>query len=188
MSLNLRGYFQTLSSALNAVDLAEVDKATSILDSAYHSENMIFIIGNGQSATTANAFALDLAKQTSPPPGSPHFRTLSLSANVAALTAWGNDVGFETIFTEQLKSVFRGGDVLVAVSASGNSPNIIAACKWVNDAGGHVIGLTGFDGGRLRSLAHACILVPIDDYGHVETAHIAIMHYWVDLFRMQLSG
>lgn len=187
MSINFKDYIQLLYEALNSVSLSQLEHATAILTEAYHNEKNIFMAGNGQSATTANAFTLDLTKQSSTPPHKPRFRTISLASNVAALTAWGNDLDFDAIFVEQLKSLFYPGDILLAISASGNSPNIVKASRWVNDNGGKVIGLTGFSGGQLCEIADACVLVDIQDYGHAETAHIAITHYWVDLFREKLA-
>lgn len=179
---------QVFFGAVQTISADQVARAVGILDAAYRREQTIFMIGNGQSATTANAFALDLTKQSAPPPDKPRFRTISLACNVAALTAWGNDVSFEAIFTEQLRSLYRPGDVLVAVSVSGNSPNVVNACRWVKAQGGAIIAFTGFEGGELAALADANIWVRSNDYGHVETAHIAMMHYLVDYFRESLSG
>ena len=181
-------WLQVFSGALQAIPAEEVARAVDILDATRHRTRAIFMIGNGQSATTANAFALDLTKQTTTPPDTPRFRTISLACNVAALTAWGNDVSYEAVFTEQLKSLYRPDDTLIAISVSGNSPNVVNACQWVKSQGGTIIAFTGSDGGELAALADANIWVHSRDYGHVETAHIAVMHYLVDYFRAALSG
>jgi D-sedoheptulose 7-phosphate isomerase len=180
-------YLDVFGTALRTIEPHALESATAILDQLYRNDNTLFVIGNGQSATTATAFALDLTKQTAPPPPKRRFRVISLSDNTAALTAWANDVSYESIFTEQLKGLARPGDVLMPVSASGNSPNLIHACKWMRDNGGKVVSLAGFKGGAVRDLSDACVVVYSTDYGHIETAHIAIMHYWVDLFRERLA-
>ncbi|MDQ4077999.1 MAG: SIS domain-containing protein [Chloroflexota bacterium] len=185
--ISFEGYSQLLFEALEGIAEAQVEGATAVLDRVYRQDGTIYVVGNGQSATTASAFALDLTKQTAPPPGKRRFRVVSLTDNAAALTAWANDVSYEAIFAEQLKGLWRPDDVLLAISASGNSPNVVQACEWVREQGDVVVGLTGFTGGRVRELADACIHVDVDDYGLVETAHIAIMHYWVDLFRERLA-
>lgn len=187
VTISLPAYFQTLYEALKTISESAVERAVSILHQAYLEDRTIFVIGNGQSATTASAFALDLAKQTRVQPPRHRFRIIALTDNTAALTAWANDVDYKSVFVEQLKTLFRPGDTLLALSASGNSPNILAACAWVRDHGGKVVGLAGFEGGQLRTLADECLVVGIEDYGHIETAHLALLHYWVDLFRELLA-
>lgn len=183
----VHGYFQQLSSALASVRHDEIDQATTLLLDTYSRDGTIFVIGNGQSATTSTAFALDLTKQSLTSRDQRRVRTVSLADNIAALTAWANDVSYEVIFTEQLKSLWRAGDLLLAVSVSGNSPNVVHACRWVREVGGRISALTGFQGGALRAIVDACVIVPSSDFGIVETAHVGIMHYWVDLFRERLA-
>ncbi len=180
-------YFRALYDALQTVSAADFEAATAILDAAYAKDRTIFVAGNGQSATTASAFALDLAKQSAPPEPRRRFRLVSLSDNIAALTAWGNDVGYEVIFTEQLKSLFRPGDVLLAISVSGSSPNVVHAAEWMREHGGLVVAMVGCEGGRLHQIADASVLIRSRDYGHVETGHLALLHYWVDRFRERLA-
>ncbi|MDX1991165.1 MAG: SIS domain-containing protein [bacterium] len=185
--LTIEKYFDALYNTLTTLSTTHLDAATGILDQAYQVDATIFVIGNGQSAATASAFALDLTKQTA----STHrrrFRTLALTDNVAALTAWANDVRYDSVFTEQLRALMRPGDVIVAVSVSGNSPNVIDACGWARENGGKVIGLAGFEGGKLREVSNVCLVFKSQDFGHVETAHVAVMHYWVDVFRERLAG
>ncbi len=185
--MNIKNYFDIFFQALKSISSAQLEQATAILDEAYCYDRTIFVIGNGQSAATASAFALDLTKQTASTLLKRRFRVISLTDNLSAITAWANDVSYEAIFTEQLKSLFRPDDVLIAVSVSGNSPNVVKACEWVCQQGGQIIGLVGFDGGSIKQLADVCIVVNSHDYGHVETAHVALMHYWVDLFRGRLA-
>lgn len=186
MTTGFQDYAGRFSEALYSIDHTEVEAATQILEKAYLSRNTIFIIGNGQSAASASAFALDLTKQTAPPEPLARFRAISLTDNLSAVTAWGNDIDYESIFTEQLKSLWCPQDVLLAISASGNSPNVIQACKWVHQYEGSVIGLAGFEGGKLKPLCEACVVVHSPDYGFIETAHIAVTHYWVTYFHSRL--
>lgn len=176
-------YFNQLTRALETVDPQVLAKATSCLEDTYRRDGTLFVAGNGQSASTADAFALDMVKQTAGDRQVRRLRAVSLSSSISAITAWANDVGYESVFVKQLETFFRPNDVLVTVSASGNSPNVVQATEWVLAHGGKVVALTGFGGGKLRELATACVHVDVADYGHAETAHIAIMHYWVDYFK-----
>lgn len=184
--MSLSAYFNELNTALNSIQPRDMEASLALLESAYDNDQTIFAAGNGQSATTADAFVLDLSKQTVGQSDVRRFRAISLSANGAAVTAWANDTSYESIFVEQLRSHFRTGDVLIVFSASGNSPNVVAATEWMHAHGGHVIALTGFKGGKLRELADVCVHVDVADYGHAETAHIAVTHYWVDYFKQKL--
>lgn len=181
--MNIAEYFWELGNVIGEVDPVEIEATTRLLVETYRRDGTIFVIGNGQSAATASAFALDLSKAPAASPGKPRARVISLCDNTAALTAWANDISYEKVFTEQLVSLFRPGDALLAISASGNSPNIVDACRWMRAQGGVVIGLAGFGGGRLKELAQACVVVKSRDYGHVETVHVAINHFWVDTFK-----
>jgi D-sedoheptulose 7-phosphate isomerase len=184
--VNIRDYFSNFFEILNNISVTQLDCGTSLLDEAYRQDRTIFVVGNGQSAATASAFALDLSKQSISSDSQRRFRIISLSDNLAAITAWANDLSYEAIFTEQLKTLFRAGDILLAISVSGNSPNILRASEWVIAHKGKVIALTGFEGGQLQQLADTAIIINSSDYGYVETAHVAIMHYWVDFFRERL--
>ncbi|MEQ8675458.1 MAG: SIS domain-containing protein [Aggregatilineales bacterium] len=183
--MSLSAYFNQLHTALQSILPADMDASLALLERAYDTDQTIFAAGNGQSATTADAFALDLTKQTVGQSDVRRFRVISLSANGAAVTAWANDTNYDSIFVEQLRSHFRRGDVLIVFSASGNSPNVVAAAEWIREHDGYVIALTGFNGGKLRELADVCVHVDVADYGHAETAHIAITHYWVDYFKQK---
>lgn len=187
MNSKIFNYFEGLYQILHTLSTVQLDLATSLLDDAYRYGRTLYTIGNGQSASTASAFALDLTKQSAPPAPKRRFRTLSLTDNVSALTAWGNDLNYESVFTEQLRALMCPGDVVMAISVSGSSPNVIHACKWARENGGKVIGLAGFSGGKLRDHSDACVVFNSSDYGYVETAHVAVLHYWVDLFRERLA-
>jgi D-sedoheptulose 7-phosphate isomerase len=182
-------YFKAFYKAVNRISSAELARATELLEATYRRDGVLYAIGNGHSASTASAFALDLSKNSAPmPPGETRrFRVVSLADNVPAITAWANDTFYDHIFSEQLLSYMREGDTLLAISVSGNSSNIISACKWARKNGHDVIGMTGFAGGRVKYLCDVCVIVPSLNYGHVEAAHVAITHYWVDWFREKFA-
>ena len=186
--LSTREYLAELAAILAHIDPAAVETATRVLVDAYDSDATIFVIGNGGSASTASHFALDLAKNPVHTLDQRPPRCVSLTDNVAALTAWANDTSYDRVFEAQLMSIWRRGDVLVAISASGNSPNVVRAVRWANEHGGTTVGLLGRGGGECASLCHAPVVMPHMDYGHVETAHLALCHYWVDVFKAHLKG
>ena len=111
-----------------------------------------------------------------------------MTDNTPYILAWGNDVGFERIFVEQLKNLAGPGDLLVAISGSGNSPNVLRAVEWANGQGMNTFGCTGFSGGKLRTLAQKSLHVPLDDMGIVETIHLAAFHWVVDNLRGRIAG
>ncbi len=171
-----RAYLDVLADTLRRLDAAAVARFIEMLLEARERGARIFFIGNGGSAATASHFANDLAIGTR----SPHkpFRAVSLTDNAAVITAIANDDGYDEIFVQQLQNQMARGDVVVAISASGNSPNIIKAVGYANANGAHTIGLSGFDGGRLRQVAGHCVHVPtpVGDYGPVEDAHMILDH------------
>jgi len=162
-------------AVLERVDLSDVEAAVSLLVGAHRRQGAVFAVGNGGSAATASHLASDLARSTQQN-GGPPLRAFSLSDNVPQLTAWANDACYEESFAAQLRAYAHPGDVLVAVSASGNSPNILAAAKEARNMGLAVIALTGFGGGRLKRLADAALVIDSYEYGQVEGAHLVLVH------------
>lgn len=150
-----------------------------ILRRAYHNQSKVFLIGNGGSAVTATHVAVDLSKTIRLRPVRDQVKGLqaiSLTANVGVMTAFGNDEGYEKIFSGQLSTFAGSGDVLMAISASGNSPNILHALKLAHSIGMVNIGLLGMGGGKAKALCDAAIVVPSDDYGIIEDFHLSIAH------------
>lgn len=172
-SLEYAEYFGKLIRSLNAGEVAQLIEA--ILN-AREQGRRIFFIGNGGSAATASHFANDVAIGTRS--GAKPFRAVSLTDNNAVMTAIANDDGYEQLFVKQLEALMEPGDVLVAISASGNSPNLVAAVEHANARGAVTVGLTGFDGGRLRKLCSSGIHVPSEkgEYGPVEAVHSYVLH------------
>lgn len=171
-------YFGHIAGMLGGLDRDAIASFVEDLEEARRAENTIFFIGNGGSSATASHMANDLGLGSRVEAGERPFRALSLADNVSAMTASANDCGYDTIFVRQLKLHHRPGDRLVAISASGNSPNIIAACEWVKKNGGRVIGMGGFDGGKLKDLSDIFIHVKArkGEYGPVEDIHMILGH------------
>tara|TARA_R110000787_G_scaffold58071_1_gene132382 strand:- start:102 stop:728 length:627 start_codon:yes stop_codon:yes gene_type:complete len=172
-----RAYLEYLASCFNAIDCDAVAAFVGLLLAARNSGNAVFFIGNGGSAATASHFANDISIGTRTGDDRP-FRAISLTDNVAVMTALANDEGYERMFVDQLKVQMRDGDSLVAISASGNSPNVIAAVDYAKARGATVVGLTGFDGGKLKSLSDISLHVPTakGEYGPVEDVHMIFDH------------
>jgi len=175
-------YREALYTALSATKgvYALVD---SLLYAA-HRGATIYTCGNGGSAANASHLAQDLSKGTRTRNG-PRMRTVCLCDNVSALTAWANDNGYETVFAQQLMTLGRQGDVLLAISGSGNSRNVLEAVAMGHAMEMQTWGICGFDGGKLRDIAHFAIHVPCDNMGLVEAAHGALFHWLVDLLRQR---
>jgi phosphoheptose isomerase len=168
-------YAEEMSRAAKSIEPAGFERAAAILVEAYLRGARIFSCGNGGSASIANHMQCDHVKGVRTATDlSP--RVLSLSANIELLTAIANDTGYENIFVYQLQSQSRPGDVLLAVSSSGRSPNIVRALTWAHDQGLHTIAVTGFDGGAARTTAEVSVHVDCTNYGIVEDLHQAIMH------------
>lgn len=171
----LRDYSASLHAVLLAVDGAPLAQACAAIEAAAEAGGHVFAIGNGGSAAIADHLCCDWTKGTQAP-GHPVIRTTSLTANVALYSAIANDFGFETVFSRQLEMLAGKGDVLIAISSSGNSANIVEAVKAARAAGITTIGLSGFSGGLLREAADISIHIDTENYGVVEDAHQAVMH------------
>ncbi len=172
-----RAYLDYLASCFAAIDCAAIDAFIKLLLAARKSGHSVFFIGNGGSAATASHFANDISIGTRTGDTLP-FRAVSLTDNVAVMTALANDEGYDRMFVDQLRVHMRDGDSLVAISASGNSPNLIEAVDYAKTRGATVVGLTGFDGGRLREKSDISLHVPTDkgEYGPVEDIHMIFDH------------
>ncbi|MFO0938490.1 MAG: SIS domain-containing protein [Gemmataceae bacterium] len=187
--MNPAAFLARIGQELQRIDPAEVQLLADLMYEKYLAGRMIFVIGNGGSGSNASHFCEDIGKGTLKMPqdltsDKKRFRILSLTDNTPYILAWGNDEGFDRVFTEQLKNLAQPGDMLVAISGSGNSRNILTAVEWANQYGLTTYGCTGFTGGKLRDLAQKGLHVPLDDMGIVETIHLAAFHWVVDdLFR-----
>jgi D-sedoheptulose 7-phosphate isomerase len=160
---------------LGRIPAQPIDDAIDLLLRARSTGQRVFVIGNGGSAATASHFVCDLVKSAEVSGFDP-LRAFSLSDNIPLLTAWGNDASYSRVFAEQVRALADEGDVLIAISASGNSPNIVAGLSAALAKGVRTIGLLGFDGGAALDLVDIAIHVPSHDYGVVEAAHGAVAH------------
>jgi len=175
MKDTIQTYWRELAGAMDAMPFDLVSRAASQLLKCHFRGSTVFIVGNGGSAATASHFACDLAKGTRMA-GLPAFRVVALTDNVPLLTAWANDTAYEHVFAQQLAALVRENDLLVAISASGNSPNVLTCAEVARAAGAGVIALTGATGGKLRALADLTIRVPSACIEQVEDAHLMIAH------------
>jgi len=173
-----RKYLSYITELLNKLDEKSVALFIEELEDARKNQNTVFFIGNGGSAVTASHMANDLALGSRSEKHMGLYRTVALTDNTAKMTAIANDHGYDKMFIYQLKVQYRPGDKLVAITASGNSPNIIKAAEWVKGEGGKVIGLVGFDGGKLKDLCDVLIHVVTSkgEYGPVEDVHMVVNH------------
>lgn len=175
----VRGYFNYLSELLNRFDVEMIVAFINELENANRRDATIFIAGNGGSAATASHMATDIGVDVmkKEKPDRP-FRALALTDNTSVMTAIANDEGYENLFVNQLRIHYRSGDMLVAISASGNSPNVIEATQWVKAREGRIVTITGFDGGKLKEMADVAIHVdtPKGEFGPVEDLHMIVDH------------
>ena len=169
------GYFSALAEVLPKVDQAVIARFADMLWEAWSDNRRVYVFGNGGSASTAGHWVCDLVKNTSTE-GRRRFQVLSLADNMAMLSALGNDVSYDDVFRFPLASYAQKGDIAVAISASGSSPNLLRACEWARDHGVTVVALTGFAGGKLKGLCDLHINVPSDNYGIIEDLHLAVGH------------
>lgn len=168
-------YRTDLLEAVRLIDAAAVQQAIEWFKEARERGRHIFVCGNGGSASTASHFVCDINKGASYTRDR-RFRMMALTDNLATLTAYSNDVGYECAFTEQLKNFAEPGDVVMAISGSGNSPNVLRAVEYANSIGCKTLALTGRDGGKLGPMAQLNIQVPVLHMGRIEDAHMVVCH------------
>lgn len=184
-------YLGSIAGLLDQLDPGPIGATTEILLDAYVQGKTVFIAGNGGSAAIASHLACDLEKTVAGPRGkraARRLRAVSLNDNLATLTAWANDEGYENVFSERLRAHADVDDVLLVVSSSGNSPNIIEALRVASELGLRTVAWLGFDGGRALKLAECVVHVPVDDYGMVEGIHGVISHLVTDLVAQAVRG
>lgn len=168
-------YRSQLLTAISTLDLSKVDQAIAWFREARDGDRHIFVCGNGGSASTASHFACDILKGASFERDR-RFRILALTDSLATLTAYSNDVCYACVFEEQLKNFAQRDDVVMAISGSGNSANVIRAIEYGNRIGCKTLALTGRDGGRLGSLAQLNIQIPVEHMGRIEDLHLVVCH------------
>ena len=180
----IHNYIDGLQDTLEQLDLDAIQRAIDILHEARQRRSTVFVMGNGGSAATASHVVCDLAKNTRAP-GAPDFRVIGLSDNMALLSAYANDEGYENVFAQQLIAFVQPQDVVIAISTSGASRNVLEAVEVANRSGAITIGMTGFDGGRLSSLVALNLHVPSNIIEHVEDIHLMLEHLICQNLRQQ---
>jgi D-sedoheptulose 7-phosphate isomerase len=190
--LDARSFLERVGHELLRLDPAEVKALAEAIHECYVHGRTVFLCGNGGSGSNATHFCEDLGKGTLrredfEDDRKQRLRVLSLTDNTPYILAWGNDEGFDRVFVEQLKNLARPGDLLIAISGSGNSPNVLRAVDWANRNGLKTFGCTGFSGGKLRTRARQGLHVPLDDMGIVESLHLAAFHWVVDDLHRRIS-
>lgn len=174
-------YLDDFSALLKKVDPKEVETLVDLIADAYKNDRFVFIIGNGGSGANASHLCEDLGK------GTLHnfdtqkrLKVMSLTDNTPYILAYGNDLGYDRIFVEQLKNFAQPGALLISLSGSGNSANVLKAVEWANANGLKTVGITGYDGGKLRKMCHHNVHVPSHNMGAVESVHLVLFHYLLD--------
>jgi D-sedoheptulose 7-phosphate isomerase len=174
--MNFPAQYKTeVLKALETVDLAKVNQAIELFKDARAGGRHIFVCGNGGSASTASHFACDIVKGASQG-RSQRFRIMALTDQIATLTAYANDVSYDCVFVEQLRNFAQPGDLVMCISGSGNSPNVIRAMEYANSIGCKTLALTGRDGGKLGPLAQLNIQVAAPHMGRIEDSHMIVCH------------
>ena len=168
-------YFIELEQMVQAISLQQLQHVLQLLEETYYSGHRIFIMGNGGSAATASHFALDLAKNTIVP-GAPRLKAISLTDHVPLITAWSNDTAYEHIFAEQLANMIEPGDLVIGISTSGNSPNVINAIQLAKACKASTVGLLGAKGGKIKEMVDAYVLAPGQNVEQEEDAHMILAH------------
>jgi D-sedoheptulose 7-phosphate isomerase len=184
-SLTVSQYLARTSAEFAGIETPAIERLAAEIHSAYEEGRFVFLCGNGGSGANCSHIAEDLAKSTLERADytdgtRKRLKVLSLTDNAPAILAWANDEGFESIFVEQLKNLGSADDMLIALSGSGNSANVLRAIEWANQARLRTWGLTGFDGGKLRDVAQESIHIPLDDMGLVESLQLLLFHWILD--------
>ena len=182
-TLQAPAYIERLQNELARIDQRQMHQMADWLFDAWRDERFVFIFGNGGSGTTATHMSEDLGKSSLrecdlQDESKKRLKVMSLTDNLGWILAVGNDCGYDQIFLQQLMNYGSAGDLVIAISGSGNSPNVLKAVDWANRHGLRTFGLTGFGGGKLMQMQQAGLHVPLDDMGMVESIHLALFH-WV---------
>jgi D-sedoheptulose 7-phosphate isomerase len=183
----IHDYIKGLRECLDELSQQEekVERIANIIFEGYKKGKQVFIMGNGGSASTASHCALGFEKQSAVEE-KPRLKSKSLVDNMALITAWANDVDYTAVFVEQLRNQLDKGDVVIGISASGNSPNVLRAIEYAKEKNAITIGFTGFGGGKLAQLVDECVILSSRDYGHVEDTHLALTHILSEMLREKI--
>ncbi len=183
---SIQTYLTEVQDILARMPQEPIARVIELLLEALHRGATIFTAGNGGSAATASHFAADLAKGAVVP-GQPRFRVIPLTDNIPVITAWSNDVDYEVIFAEQVRNLLRPGDLLILISGSGNSPNVLRAAEVAKAMGGITIGFSGYEGGKLAELVDYPVVIPAHKMKQIEDGHMVLCHLIATVIRAHLS-
>lgn len=181
----IEAYISEIQGILDKSPIEDIQKCIDLVMLTYNRNGQIFVIGNGGSASTASHIANDLGKGTVHLGHRP--RVISLTDNVSTMTAWSNDACYEDVFVEQLKGLVNPGDLLIGISASGNSENVLRAIRYANAIGCKTMGWTGFGGGQLAKMTDVNVVVDSKEYGPVEDVHLMLNHILCKSIHTKLS-
>jgi D-sedoheptulose 7-phosphate isomerase len=185
MQEQIRKYIVDLKDTLDLLPLDRIEAAINVLHEARGHGRQIFIMGNGGSASTASHFVCDLGKNTRKA-GSPHFKVIGLTDNMASFSAYANDEGYASVFAQQLAPFVQPDDIVISISTSGNSPNVLEATRLAKVVGAFTIGFTGFDGGQLGPMVDLDVHVPSHCIEQVEDIHLMLEHLIVTVLRQRM--
>lgn len=185
--VDAKQYFQELQRVVKNLPHEGIDQIADALFKAYESERIIYTFGNGGSASLASHMACDLGKGTAYCNGGKRFRVLALTDNLPTLTAWANDASYEDVFSEQLRNFVHAQDVAFAISGSGNSKNVLNALEVAREAGATTLGISGFEGGRMKALCDICVVVPSNNMQIIEDLHLAMAHSIFRIVQARMS-
>ncbi|HET9481303.1 MAG TPA: SIS domain-containing protein [Candidatus Polarisedimenticolia bacterium] len=171
-------YLEATRQTLDAIPIDVLDRIHEVLREAYAQDRQVILMGNGGSAALASHFAVDLGKGTVAP-GRRRFRVASIVDNTPVMTAYANDFSYADVFSEQIRTIVRAGDVVFGISGSGNSPNVLNGLKAAREAGARTVVLTGHRGGKAIELADITLVVPSDDMQHIEDCHLMVTHLYM---------
>lgn len=169
-------YFDELQRVVMGLCHESINHIADVLLKAYEAGRVVYLFGNGGSASLASHFACDLGKGTAYCNGGKRFRVIALTDNIPTMTAWANDASYEDVFSEQLKNFVQPEDIAFAISGSGNSKNVLNALAVAREARAITIGISGFEGGKMKSLCDICVVVPSNNMQVIEDLHLAMAH------------
>jgi D-sedoheptulose 7-phosphate isomerase len=185
-----RQYLDGLKMCIDTLSLEQIAEVIGYIEAAYQENRQILIMGNGGSAATASHMACDLGKNILPKQTAkshPRCRVIALTDNVPWITALANDLRYEYIFSEQLRNLVREGDLVIAISGSGNSPNILEGVRTAKTLRAKVVGILGFNGGQVREMVDHYVIVNSSSYGYIEDIHMVLVHIITNYLATLLS-
>lgn len=180
-------YLKEIKEAMDEIPLRDLEQIVNVIQDAYRKRKQIFIVGNGGSASTASHFACDLGKGTASGQ-KPRFRVMSLNDNIPLMTAIGNDLGYQELFAEQLRNWLEEGDVVILITCSGNSENILKAAEYANSRGATTVAFIGFGGGKLKKMVKEHVTFSSTKFEVVEPLHLLLEHLISFYFKAKIAG